>query len=123
MPVILTNREEIEQWLTAPPNDALALQRPLADDALRIVARGKKEDGQERHRFLDAAQLRLSGRQLSSWKRPNATTVVGPRPEKAPATHRNPLAADAAVGRFARIPRDRRNREFAKPRWPGTKWT
>jgi hypothetical protein len=32
-------------WLTAPPNDALALQRPLPGDALRIVARGKKEDG------------------------------------------------------------------------------
>jgi SOS response associated peptidase (SRAP) len=45
MPVILTTREEVEQWLTAPPNDALALQRPLPDDALRIVARGKKEDG------------------------------------------------------------------------------
>jgi putative SOS response-associated peptidase YedK len=27
MPVILTTREEVEQWLTAPPNDALALQR------------------------------------------------------------------------------------------------
>src|SRR5476651_2255607 len=34
MPVILTTREEVEQWLTAPPNDALALQRPLPDDAL-----------------------------------------------------------------------------------------
>jgi putative SOS response-associated peptidase YedK len=45
MPAILTTREEVEQWLTAPPNDALALQRPLADDALRIVARGTKEDG------------------------------------------------------------------------------
>jgi putative SOS response-associated peptidase YedK len=45
MPVILTTREEVEQWLTAPPNDALELQRPLADDALRIVARGKKGDG------------------------------------------------------------------------------
>jgi putative SOS response-associated peptidase YedK len=42
--VILTTREEIEQWLTAPQSDALVLQRPLPD-ALRIVARGKKEDG------------------------------------------------------------------------------
>jgi putative SOS response-associated peptidase YedK len=45
MPVILTTRGEIELWLTAPAKDALALQRPLPDDALRIVARGKKEDG------------------------------------------------------------------------------
>jgi putative SOS response-associated peptidase YedK len=45
MPVILTTRKEVEQWLAAPPNDALALQRPLPDGALRIVARGKKEDG------------------------------------------------------------------------------
>jgi putative SOS response-associated peptidase YedK len=44
MPVILTTRQEVEQWLTAPPNEALALQRPLPDAALRIVARGKKED-------------------------------------------------------------------------------
>jgi putative SOS response-associated peptidase YedK len=48
MPVILTAREEVEQWLTAPPNDALALQRPLPDDALRIDARGTKEDGPDR---------------------------------------------------------------------------
>ena len=44
MPVILTTRDEIELWLTAPAPEALALQRPLPDDALRIVARGLKED-------------------------------------------------------------------------------
>jgi putative SOS response-associated peptidase YedK len=44
MPVILTTLEEIEQWLTAPANEALKLQRPLSDGALKIVARGKKED-------------------------------------------------------------------------------
>lgn len=37
MPVILTQPEEIETWLTAPIEDALALQRPLPDDALSIV--------------------------------------------------------------------------------------
>jgi hypothetical protein len=33
-----------ERWLTAEPPDALVLQRPLADGALRIVAKGEKED-------------------------------------------------------------------------------
>jgi putative SOS response-associated peptidase YedK len=45
MPVILTASEEIETWMTAPAKEALELQRPLPGDALRIVARGKKEDG------------------------------------------------------------------------------
>jgi putative SOS response-associated peptidase YedK len=45
MPVILTTPQEVAAWLTAPANEALALQRPLRDEALRIVARGEKEDG------------------------------------------------------------------------------
>jgi putative SOS response-associated peptidase YedK len=45
MPVILTTEEEREIWMTAPPQEALALQRPLPDGALRIVARGEKQDG------------------------------------------------------------------------------
>ena len=45
MPVILTTRDEIELWMTAPTPEALTLQRPLPDDALRIVARGPKQDG------------------------------------------------------------------------------
>ncbi|MCK1595047.1 SOS response-associated peptidase family protein [Bradyrhizobium sp. 164] len=45
MPVILTAPDEIESWLTAPPEEALKLQRPLQNGVLKIVARGQKEDG------------------------------------------------------------------------------
>ncbi|UYN98339.1 MAG: SOS response-associated peptidase family protein [Devosia sp.] len=44
MPVILTEPEEIETWLTAPKEDAIALQRPLPDGVLEIVSVGKKSD-------------------------------------------------------------------------------
>jgi putative SOS response-associated peptidase YedK len=45
MPVILTTPAEVDRWLEADTVDALALQRPLPDNALRIAARGEKEDG------------------------------------------------------------------------------
>jgi putative SOS response-associated peptidase YedK len=46
MPVILTTTEEIATWMTAPAEEALKLQRPLPDGALKIVARGAKKDGE-----------------------------------------------------------------------------
>lgn len=44
MPVILTTPDEWRIWLTADWPEAAKLQRPLPDDALRVVARGEKED-------------------------------------------------------------------------------
>jgi putative SOS response-associated peptidase YedK len=42
MPVILTTVAEVEQWLTGSVEEALALQRPAADDVIKLLADEKK---------------------------------------------------------------------------------
>lgn len=48
MPVFLSTKDEREMWLRAPWGEAKALQPPLPEGALRIVARGERKDGYDR---------------------------------------------------------------------------
>ena len=44
MPVLLTTPEACDAWLTGSVEEAVALQRPLSPEALRIVATGPRKD-------------------------------------------------------------------------------
>jgi len=46
LPVILRTTEEIDTWLSAPVDQVPAMQRPSPDGTLRVVARGKDQDGE-----------------------------------------------------------------------------
>jgi putative SOS response-associated peptidase YedK len=60
MPVLLTTLDEFEIWLSAPVEQALALQRPLPDALLRVIATGARTDG-EPAPGLEIGQAREAG--------------------------------------------------------------
>ena len=44
MPALFTTEQKFDTWLDGPADDAIALQRPLPNELLRILAKGEKSD-------------------------------------------------------------------------------